>query len=101
MDMAERVSLRAGTKPLEPAVVYTLDHEEPENHGPEGFDIMANVIWPEVAQAIMDELGAVVFAVGKPDEFLKVSALLQALTDGHDFFSVTQPPKRLSGHWSL
>lgn len=33
---------------------------------------MANVIWPEIGQAIMDELGSVVFAAGKPDEFLKV-----------------------------
>lgn len=38
----------------------------------DSFDIMANVIWPEIGQAIMDELGSVVFAAGKPDEFLKV-----------------------------
>lgn len=41
-------------------------------HADEGFDIMANVIWPEIGQAIMDEMGLVVFAAGKPDEFLKV-----------------------------
>lgn len=34
---------------------------------------MANVIWPEIGHAIMDELGLVIFAVGKPDEFLKVA----------------------------
>jgi hypothetical protein len=48
-------------------------------HGPSnawgarnGFDIMANVVWAEVGQAIMDELGSVIFAAGKTDEFRKV-----------------------------
>lgn len=36
------------------------------------FDIMANVVWTEFGKAIMEELGHVVFAVGKPDEFRKV-----------------------------
>lgn len=37
-----------------------------------GFEVMANVVWAEVGRAIMDELGSVVFAAGKPDEFRKV-----------------------------
>ena len=37
-----------------------------------GFEIMANVVWAEIGQAIMDELGSVVFAAGKTDEFRKV-----------------------------
>lgn len=38
----------------------------------ERFEIMANVVWAEVGKAIVDELGSVVFAAGKPDEFRKV-----------------------------
>jgi hypothetical protein len=33
---------------------------------------MANVVWAEIGQAIMDELGSVIFAAGKTDEFRKV-----------------------------
>ena len=39
-----------------------------------GFEIMANVVWSEIGRALMDELGGVIFAAGKPDEFRKVSA---------------------------
>ena len=38
-----------------------------------GFEIMANVVWSEIGRALMDELGGVIFAAGKPDEFRKVS----------------------------
>ncbi|KAF9650191.1 COG complex component [Thelephora ganbajun] len=52
----------------------------PPLHGPsntqkqeprKGFDIMANAVWAEIGQAIMDELGSAVFAAGKTDEFRK------------------------------
>lgn len=36
---------------------------------------MANVVWAEIGQAIMDELGSVVFAAGKTDEFRHVSLI--------------------------
>ncbi|KAG9108378.1 hypothetical protein FRC07_008455, partial [Ceratobasidium sp. 392] len=35
----------------------------------ERVEIIANVVWAELARALMDELGSVVFAVGRPDEF--------------------------------
>ena len=38
----------------------------------EGYEIMANVVWAEFGSAIMDEMGSVVFAAGKPDEFRQV-----------------------------
>ena len=40
----------------------------------ERFDILSNVVWEQLGQAIMDELGATVFAVGRPDEFQKVTS---------------------------
>jgi hypothetical protein len=41
----------------------------------EGFEVLANVVWDEAGKAIMSELGNVVFAVGRPDEFKKVCIL--------------------------
>ena len=37
-----------------------------------GFRILANVVWDEFAQAIIEELGSTVFSVGRPNEFRKV-----------------------------
>ncbi|EDR11848.1 uncharacterized protein LACBIDRAFT_247029 [Laccaria bicolor S238N-H82] len=42
------------------------------------FQIMANVIWPELAHAIMDEIGGTVFAAGRPDDFRKNYEITQA-----------------------
>jgi len=33
---------------------------------------MANVVWADVGRALMDELGALIFAAGKPVEFKAV-----------------------------
>jgi hypothetical protein len=38
-----------------------------------GFEIMSNVVWAEIGRALMDELGAFIFAAGKPAEFKSVS----------------------------
>lgn len=46
-----------------------------EAESQEGFEIMANVIWAEFGRGIMDEMGSVVFAAGRPDEFRKVCHL--------------------------
>jgi conserved oligomeric Golgi complex subunit 2 len=48
------------------------DKREANDKYGEGFEIMANVVWAEFGRAIMDEMGAVVFAAGRPDEFRKV-----------------------------
>lgn len=42
------------------------------------FQIMANIIWPELAHAIMDEIGGTVFAAGRPDDFRKNYEITQA-----------------------
>jgi len=84
MDIAERVALKASTRPVEPTPMLTSSHGELEFQGTQGFDIFANVIWPEIGQAIMDELGSVVFAAGRPDDFLKVGKpLLVAFVADH------------------
>lgn len=49
------------------------DHDgEREREGTPKFEIMANVVWDELGRTIMDEIGSIVFASGKPNEFRKV-----------------------------
>ena len=74
MHIAEQVSVKSSnpTRTDSTSVAVLPNSIEVTTHTGEGFDIMANVIWPEIGQAIMDELGLVVFAAGKPDEFLRV-----------------------------
>ncbi|KAF6762997.1 hypothetical protein DFP72DRAFT_874343 [Ephemerocybe angulata] len=36
-----------------------------------GFSILGNVVWEELSRAIQDEIGGIVFAAGRPDEFRK------------------------------
>jgi hypothetical protein len=73
MQIAEQVSVKSNPARMDSTSAVALPSSiEVSTRAGEGFDIMANVIWPEVGQAIMDELGLVVFAAGKPDEFLKV-----------------------------
>ncbi|KAF9012367.1 oligomeric golgi complex component, COG2-domain-containing protein [Cyathus striatus] len=42
------------------------------------FQIMANVVWEEIGHAIMEEIGTVVFAAGRPDQFRKHYETTQA-----------------------
>jgi hypothetical protein len=65
MDIAERITLKSAGK----VVVSGSTSTDPEARA---FDILANVVWAEVGRAVMDELGAAVFAAGKPTEFRKV-----------------------------
>ena len=80
MSLAEKVSVKsippsisksglALTTAPPPPPPSTLDGSEGD--GDKGFRILSNVVWAELGTAIMDELGGVVFAVGKPDEFRK------------------------------
>ncbi|KAI0301006.1 oligomeric golgi complex component, COG2-domain-containing protein [Multifurca ochricompacta] len=59
MDVAERISARNGQE--------TDDVDGSGNT--KGFEILANVVWAEIARALMDELGSTLFATGRPDEF--------------------------------
>lgn len=73
MQIAEQVSvIKSNPARIDSTTTMPPNGIERKTYTDEGFDIMANVIWPEIGHAIMDELGLVVFAAGKPDEFLKV-----------------------------
>ncbi|KAI4519958.1 COG complex component [Schizophyllum commune Loenen D] len=43
-----------------------------------GFEIMANVVWAEFGNSIIEELGTVVFAAGRPNEFRKNHEMTQS-----------------------
>ncbi|KAL1748768.1 oligomeric golgi complex component, COG2-domain-containing protein [Schizophyllum fasciatum] len=43
-----------------------------------GFEIMANVVWAEIGSSIIEELGTVVFAAGRPNEFRKNHEMTQS-----------------------
>ncbi|KAF9033306.1 COG complex component [Hymenopellis radicata] len=67
MDIAEKVSIKS----LPGGRLTPLLSTFPAERDGKGFEIMANVVWDEFARAIMDELGSVVFSVGKPNVFRK------------------------------
>ncbi|KAF7297546.1 Conserved oligomeric Golgi complex subunit 2-like [Mycena kentingensis (nom. inval.)] len=62
MGLAEKIALKSAT-PSRKLLSASPDAEV------EGFRIMANVVWEELGRSIMDELGTVVFAAGRPNEF--------------------------------
>ncbi|KAJ6499941.1 COG complex component [Mycena vitilis] len=77
MGIAEKVSLKpvsTGRKDkarLDAAIVtLAMENSKPEVDE-DGFEIMANVVWEEFGRSIIDELGPVVFAAGRPNEFRK------------------------------
>ena len=73
MEIAEKVGVKATSKAsVGRAALLGVNPLPIQKDSAGGFEIMANVVWSEIGKAIMDELGNVVFAVGKPDEFRKV-----------------------------
>ncbi|KAH9929602.1 COG complex component [Epithele typhae] len=76
MEIAEAVCVKSGSRSDS-----QRDGEEP------GFDIMANVVWSEIGRSLMDELGSVIFAAGKPDEFRKHHETTQAFIRALEFLA--------------
>ncbi|ETW80755.1 hypothetical protein HETIRDRAFT_154913 [Heterobasidion irregulare TC 32-1] len=70
MDLAEKVSVKHGAK-AKVTVSERSSLSQPMREESETFEFLANAVWAELGRAIMDELGAVVFAAGNPDEFHK------------------------------
>ncbi|PPQ67248.1 hypothetical protein CVT25_005832 [Psilocybe cyanescens] len=71
MDIAEKVTV----KPISAKPIFGNDSstlpENPNYVDSQDFQIMANVVWDELAQSITTELGGIVFAAGRPTEFHK------------------------------
>lgn len=60
-------------------VVSSKRHQSLENisqmpYNEETFEILSNVIWPELSRALTVELGTMIFGAGRPDDFRQVNA---------------------------
>ena len=70
-ESAEAICIKSGSR--KPRILLPTRSQNTHDQEPcKGFEIMANVVWAEIGQAIMGELGSVVFAAGKAEEFRKV-----------------------------
>ncbi|KAJ7045566.1 COG complex component [Mycena alexandri] len=92
MGVAEKVSFKTvSTGRKDKSLVPPLSTLPPEKSnsevGENGFEIMANVVWEEFGRAIMDELGPVVFAAGRPNEFRKHYETTQAFIRSLEFLA--------------
>ena len=56
--------------PEEPS---TPDNEMDDDK--KGFQILTNVVWSEISRAIVDEIGSVIFAAGRPNDFCMVRSV--------------------------
>ncbi|KAJ8076522.1 hypothetical protein PM082_000945 [Marasmius tenuissimus] len=93
MDITEKVSLKSlalkkservnASTPQSAVPPETLDINGQD--GTRGFEVLANVIWEEFGRAIMDELGGVVFAAGRPNEFKQRHEITQAFVRSIEF----------------
>lgn len=78
MDLAEKVTLKPSTstsRPLKGLVELSSPDNETDDDK-KGFQILTNVVWSEISRAIVDEIGTVVFAAGRPNDFRKVRCTL-------------------------
>lgn len=48
------------------------------------FEFFGNVVWREIGERLMDELGSVIFAAGRPAELHQVSFMPSCLPLGRD-----------------
>jgi hypothetical protein len=64
-----------------------------------GFEFFANVVWKEIGERLMDELGSVLFAAGRPSELHQVSHLSWILTHRRALDANLKPhPAALHAH---
>ncbi|KAJ7070166.1 COG complex component [Mycena amicta] len=87
MGIAEQITLKSTSSARKEKLLGTaLVKSDPETDE-EGFQIMANVVWEELGRSIMDELGHVVFAAGRPNEFRKHYETTQAFIRSLEFLA--------------
>ncbi|TFK92716.1 COG complex component [Polyporus arcularius HHB13444] len=80
MEIAEAVCVKSGSR-------AAADKGETRDGEVPVFEIMAHVVWSEVGRALMDELGSVIFAAGKPDEFRKHHETTRAFLRSLEFLA--------------
>ena len=53
-----------------------MNTSEELSDGESEFGFFEEIVWPEIASAVSENLGSVIFAAGRPDELHKVSSAL-------------------------
>ncbi|KAG8838438.1 hypothetical protein FRC18_004718 [Serendipita sp. 400] len=76
-------NVQGSTPPLVPLAVEQLDLTEKVAT----FDIMGNVVWGEIGRALMEELGTLIFAAGKPTDFKTHYATTRAFLAGLEYLA--------------
>lgn len=66
LDIAERLRAPGEAESTDPA--STADRP--------GFELFGNVVWKEIGERLIDELGSTIFAIGQPDELHQVGRRL-------------------------
>ncbi|KAG6841893.1 hypothetical protein C0991_005623 [Blastosporella zonata] len=85
MNIAEMVSMKSlSSSRIEKDLGFT---EPPREHIDDEFQIMANVIWEEFGRALMDELGGIIFASGRPNQFRTHHELSQAFVRSLEYLA--------------
>jgi conserved oligomeric Golgi complex subunit 2 len=84
-ESAEAICVKSGSR--KPRIIPLTGSQDTQDQEPrKGFEIMANVVWAEIGQAIMGELDSVVFAAGKTDEFRKAILISFLSSDTHSYY---------------
>ncbi|KAF7288139.1 Conserved oligomeric Golgi complex subunit 2-like [Mycena chlorophos] len=87
MGLAEKIAVKPKPVRKDRSLVISLAKPDPPDTDEDGFQIMANVVWEELGRSIMDELGLVVFAAGRPNEFRKHYEITQAFIRSLEFLA--------------
>jgi conserved oligomeric Golgi complex subunit 2 len=74
MEAAEALSARHRQSVVTTSNGHTTPNQQHLHY--DGFQFMSNVVWAEIGRAVMEELGSVVFAAGRPDDFRQASVSL-------------------------
>ncbi|THH10657.1 hypothetical protein EW145_g1177 [Phellinidium pouzarii] len=77
MEAADSTGLR-NSRSISKSFELNIEHTHSDSMTEKGFAILPNVVWAEVSRAVMDDLGSLVFAAGKADEFRKNYETTQA-----------------------
>ncbi|KAF7299420.1 Conserved oligomeric Golgi complex subunit 2-like [Mycena indigotica] len=84
MGIAEKIASKSTSSALQEKSLLATSDLNTDDHG---FQIMANVVWEELGRSIMDELGLVVFAAGRPNEFKQHYETTQAFIRSLEFLA--------------
>jgi len=77
IDLAERANSLRSYKRYKGRITGGATESDAQKTHPsrESFDIVGGVIWAEIGTSLMENLGSMLFAAGRPDEFQKVQSV--------------------------